>query len=139
MLAQCYSIARSLKQGDDIAVRLWLGLLMVLGFAGAAMAQQSPGPVGAAEGMWRAQIHWVPLDIAGSRFLLYARVCRPTGDKPARVVVIAHGSPPSALARPGMKPVDCDGEAARWFLDRGCVVIAAMRRGYGETGGYWAE
>jgi len=30
-------------------------------------------------------------------------------------------------------------EAARWFLDRGFVVIAAMRRGYGEAGGYWAE
>jgi dienelactone hydrolase len=38
-----------------------------------------------------------------------------------------------------MKPVSCDSEAARWFLDRGFVVIASMRRGYGETGGYWAE
>ena len=38
-----------------------------------------------------------------------------------------------------MNPVSCDSEAARWFLERGFVVIAALRRGYGATGGYWAE
>jgi len=78
----------------------------------------------------------VPLDIGGIRYLLQARVCRPTSAAPARVVVIAHGSPPDASARPGMKLLSCESEAARWFLDRGFVVIAAMRRGYGETGGY---
>jgi hypothetical protein len=33
----------------------------------------------------------------------------------------------------------CDSEAARWFLSRGYVVAYALRRGYGETGGSWAE
>jgi dienelactone hydrolase len=79
------------------------------------------------------------LDVAGTRYLLYTRICRPPGEGPARVVVIAHGSPPAASARPGMKPVACDSETARWFLDRGFVVVAAMRRGYGETGGSWVE
>jgi len=27
----------------------------------------------------------------------------------------------------------------RWFLDRGFTVVAALRRGYGATGGEWAE
>jgi dienelactone hydrolase len=36
-----------------------------------------------------------------------------------------------------MTPLACESEAARWFLEHGFVVIAAMRRGYGATGGYW--
>jgi dienelactone hydrolase len=120
-------------------VRWWLSLVFVLAWPGIAPAQQAPGPVGEPEGVWRAQIHWVPLEIAGTRYLLYTRICRPSGDAPARVVVIAHGSPPSPSARPGMAPVACDREAVRWFLDRGFVVVAAMRRGYGATGGTWAE
>ena len=120
-------------------MRWRLGLVLVVGWVGIAAAQQPPGPVGSPEGPWRMQIHWVPLDLGGIRYLLQARVCRPQGETPARVVVIAHGSPPVESVRPGMTPVSCDSEAARWFLDRGFVVIAAMRRGYGATGGYWAE
>jgi len=120
-------------------MRRWLALVLAVAWAGSAAAQQMPGPVGDPEGPWRMQIHRVPLDIAGTLYLLHARVCRPPGETSARVVVIAHGSPPDAGARPGMKPVSCDSEAARWFLDRGFVVIAAMRRGYGATGGYWVE
>ena len=120
-------------------MRWWLSLFFVLALVGTAQAQQAAGPVGDPEGEWRAQIHWVPLDIAGARYLLYTRICRPAGEAPAQVVVIAHGSPPSPSARPGMKPVACDSEAARWFLERGFVVVAAMRRGYGETGGHWVE
>jgi dienelactone hydrolase len=120
-------------------MRWWLSLALLMVWIGAAGAQQAPGPVGSPEGPWRMQIHWLPLDISGTYYLMQARVCRPAGEAPGRVVVIAHGSPPSADARPGMKPVSCDSEAARWFLDRGFVVIAALRRGYGATGGYWAE
>src|SRR5437763_3549159 len=116
----------------------WLGFLLIASWAAVATAQQMPGPVGSPEGPWRMQIHWVPLDIAGTRYLLHTRVCRPAIETPARVVVIAHGTP-AATVRPGMKPVFCASEAARWFLDRGYVVIASMRRGYGETGGHWAE
>jgi dienelactone hydrolase len=117
----------------------WLSLALLVVWIGAAGAQQAAGPVGSPEGPWRMQIHWVPLDISGTHYLLQGRVCRPAGEAPARVVVIAHGSPPSADARPAMTPVSCDSEAARWFLDRGFVVIAALRRGYGATGGFWAE
>src|SRR5260221_10334918 len=134
MAAQCYRSGESLTQAGG-GVRTWLFLGLALVWAGTAQAQQAPGPAGAPEGVWRVQIHWVPLDIGGHRYLLYTRVCRPAGEMPARVVVIAHGSPPSPLARPGMKPVSCDSEVARWFLERGFVVVSGMRRGYGETGG----
>ncbi len=38
-----------------------------------------------------------------------------------------------------MQPGRCDLEAAQWFLSRGYVVAFPLRRGYGATGGNWAE
>jgi dienelactone hydrolase len=38
-----------------------------------------------------------------------------------------------------MQPGRCDQEAAQWFLRRGYVVAFPLRRGYGATGGDWAE
>jgi dienelactone hydrolase len=115
-------------------------LSLVLVFvAGSALAQQTPGPVGSPQGIWREQIHWAPLNAEGREWLLYTRVCRPQGDRPARVVVIAHGSPPTASVRPGMEPASWDSEAVRWFLERGYLVAASMRRGYGQTGGPFTE
>ena len=38
-----------------------------------------------------------------------------------------------------MRLYSCDAEAARWFTFRGYVVGFVLRRGYGATGGYWAE
>jgi len=118
-------------------VRSWLGFVLVVAWAGIAQAQQAPGPVGAPDGVWREQIHWIPMtDASGANHLLHARICRPAGDAPARVVAIAHGTfPNNGAATPGR----CDSEVARWFLDRGFVVIFALRRGYGATGGAWAE
>jgi dienelactone hydrolase len=82
----------------------------------------------------------VPVTDAGGRITqMQTRICRPAADAPARLVVINHGSPPNAADRPGMEPGRCDQEAARWFLDRGYVVAFPLRRGYGATGGDWAE
>jgi len=116
----------------------WLSVVAIAAaifLSGAVAAQQAPGPVGAPTGPWREQIYWIPINVNGQQHLLYTRVCRPPGDAPARVVVIAHGTPPEAAARARMAPVSCDSETARWFLDRGFVVVAGMRRGYGATGG----
>jgi dienelactone hydrolase len=74
---------------------------------------------------------------ADARILV--RVCRPSGDAPARLVVINHGSPANSADRPKMMPGRCDSEAAQWFLSRGYVVAFPLRRGYGATGGNWAE
>ena len=78
-------------------------------------------------------------DASGHTTALRGRVCRPAGDAPARLVVINHGTPPNPSDRRTMTLARCDQEAARWFLDRGYVVVFALRRGYGATGGEWAE
>ncbi len=72
-----------------------------------------------------------------SRILV--RVCRPSTDARAPLVVINHGSPPNPADRPRMQVGRCDEEAAQWFLTRGYVVAFPLRRGYGATGGEWAE
>jgi dienelactone hydrolase len=102
-----------------------------------AEAQPAPGPAGSPEGPWREQLHWIPMtDAAGGQHLLQARICRPPGDTPARVVVIAHGTfPNNRDAVPGR----CEAETTRWFLDRNFIVVMALRRGYGATGGPWVE
>ena len=69
-----------------------------------------------------------------------ARLCRPAGPGPARLVVVNHGSPgegTSARARYGLLP--CGSAVARHFLARGEAVLAPLRRGYGPEGGDWAE
>lgn len=82
------------------------------------------------------EIVWVPYtEPNGTTHQLYSRVCRPSSDQPARVVVIAHGTPPIASKRATMQPVYCGSEVARWFLARGYLVVSAMRTGYGQTGG----
>ena len=63
---------------------------------------------------------------------LYARVCRPEGDVPARVMVLNHGT---GLTRAILEPQDCGEEAVSWFLRRGVMVVQPIRRGYGATGG----
>jgi dienelactone hydrolase len=112
-------------------------LLLALLSPGWAQDVPAPGQVGNPEGIWREQIHWIPMiDAAGDQHLLQARICRPLGDVPSRFVVIAHGTfPNNRNAVPGR----CEAEATRWFLDRGFVVVMALRRGYGATGGDWAE
>ncbi len=88
----------------------------------------------------RDQIVAVPVtDAAGQTIRMQARVCRPASDGPARLVVINHGSPPNAATRPRMTVGSCGQEAARWFVGRGYVVMFPLRRGYGATGGPWAE
>jgi dienelactone hydrolase len=111
--------------------------MLVFGLNWRALAQLAPGPVGSPEGIWREQIHWIPMiDAAGSQHLLQARICRPPGDTPSRVVAIAHGTFPNNR---GTVPGRCEDEATRWFLDHGFLVVLALRRGYGEYGGVWVE
>jgi dienelactone hydrolase len=88
----------------------------------------------------REQLLAVPLREANGRVVqLHARVCRPADAAPSTLVLINHGSPPNAEERPKMLLGRCDQEAAQWFLTRGYVVAYVLRRGYGETGGRWAE
>ncbi len=71
---------------------------------------------------------------------IYTRLCRPAGAASAApLVVINHGSPADPAVRPAMRPASCQSEAVRWFTARGHLVAIPMRRGYGQTGGAWAE
>jgi dienelactone hydrolase len=88
----------------------------------------------------REEIHAVPVaDARGRVVQMQTRICRPAGDAPATLIIINHGSPPNAADRPKMRVGRCQQEAAQWFLSRGYVVVFPLRRGYGETGGAWAE
>lgn len=92
-----------------------------------------PGPVGQAEGRWRQRAHWIPTrDQDGTPRLLYARICRPETNAPARILVYNHGT---GIDRLILQPHDCGSEAMRWFLDRGFMVVQPIRRGYGATAG----
>ena len=66
---------------------------------------------------------------------LVGRVCRP--DVPGRlpVVVINHGAPSIPDLKLRMEPTGCDTEAAQWFMDRGYLVVFALRRGFGQSTG----
>jgi pimeloyl-ACP methyl ester carboxylesterase len=86
------------------------------------------------------QICAIPMtDASGQNLSVRARVCRRKTGFPARLVVINHGAPTAAAARPGMELGRCGSEAAQWFLSRGYVVVFVLRRGYGASGGEWAE
>jgi pimeloyl-ACP methyl ester carboxylesterase len=78
-------------------------------------------------------------DGAGALHPLYTRICRPTRADAAPVVIFNHGTPPRASERSNREPLRCDSEAARWFLDRGFMVVAGMRRGHGASGEVFAE
>jgi dienelactone hydrolase len=88
----------------------------------------------------RDQFHSIPVtEQRGDVVQMSARICRPSGDVPAALVVLNHGSPANPSDRPSMQLGRCDQESAQWFLRRGYVVVLALRRGYGATGGVWAE
>lgn len=120
------------------------GLALLLSLLGACQegpatglgaAPRTAGAEGPPEGRWREQLHWLPV---GDRLIL-ARLCRPERVDAAPLVVINHGSPANPAQRPAMRPGDCTNEAVGWFLARGHAVILPLRRGYGASGGEWAE
>jgi dienelactone hydrolase len=107
--------------------------------ASTAIEADEDTPV-AVKGPMRERLLLVPVAIGHDRVVqLHARLCLPASADPATLVLINHGSPPVASDRPNMKLGRCDQEAAQWFLSRGYVVAFVLRRGYGETGGEWAE
>jgi dienelactone hydrolase len=88
-----------------------------------------------AQGTQREEIVRIPA--AGGASMI-ATVVRPTGDDRRPLVVINHGSPVDSEHRIHMERPRYPSLSA-WFVSRGYVVVLPERRGYGETGGAWAE
>ena len=78
-------------------------------------------------------------DSTGHSWTMQGHICLPEGVHKPRLVVINHGSPPSAAERPGMLLAGCHSEAVQWFLRRHDAVALLLRLGYGATGGPWTE
>ena len=115
-------------------------LLVVTLLTGLPLAGAQPGQV--FEPTLNEQVVFVPLAVAGSTgqevLLLTATTYHPQGKGPFPLVVLSHGSPANAAARARMgryRVLD----RIREFVARGYAVIVPMRRGYGDTGGDWAE
>ena len=69
---------------------------------------------------------------------LEALLVRPRGDGRFPLALINDGSPRSAAERPNMTPWAMLPQA-REFARRGWAAVVVMRRGYGGSGGGWAE
>lgn len=86
----------------------------------------------------REEIFRVPLPPGSGVPALIATTYRPQGAGPFPLIVLSHGSPANAAERAKMGRYRAIGPI-REFVNRGFAVIVPMRRGYGLTGGAWAE
>ncbi|MGA0024753.1 MAG: alpha/beta hydrolase family protein [Burkholderiales bacterium] len=80
----------------------------------------------------------VPLPAGLPHAALVATIYRPDGAGPFPLLVLSHGNPRNAAARAKMGRYRVLSRI-REFTRRGFVVIVPMRRGFGATGGSWAE
>ena len=65
-------------------------------------------------------------------------VFKPQGKGPFPIVVLSHGSPRSAAERRAVGRQRLVAQSER-FVQMGFAVLVPTRRGYGESGGAWAE
>jgi dienelactone hydrolase len=92
---------------------------------------------GRADGI-RVEVMKIPVADPGTRVALDAIVLRPDDGQPHPLVLLNHGSPRSANDRPMMSPFGMWAQSVE-FARRGWVAVAFLRRGYGASGGGWAE
>lgn len=106
----------------------------------ATAADLKPGPQGdptlESTGQFRQQEYRVPFAKDDGGPLLQALLLLPKGDPPYPLAIINHGSSRSPAGRT-KRPLYPG--SSRWFAERGFAVLTLTRRGYGESGGYWAE
>ncbi|MBX9593720.1 MAG: dienelactone hydrolase family protein [Roseomonas sp.] len=106
------------------------GVVLALVLAGCAAM-----PMGAPPG--RQETHSVP--VPGAFQTIVVKLCRPGVPGVLPLAVINHGSPAQASERATARLADCGSEAVTWFTRRGFAVLLPLRRGYGASGGDWAE
>jgi dienelactone hydrolase len=69
---------------------------------------------------------------------LEAMLLRPAGTRRYPLALISHGAPRNAAERAGMSPYGSYRQALE-FARRGFAALVVMRRGYGDSGGDYAE
>jgi len=80
----------------------------------------------------------VPVTDGGSTVTIDVTVFKPEGAGPFPLVVLSHGSPRSAAERRASGRLRMVAQSER-FVAMGFAVLVPTRRGYGESGGRWAE
>lgn len=119
------AIAKTALERTQGAVRRALAVLLV---AAGLPAFAAPG-----ESVIRAPV------VAGvEQAYIDVTVFKPRGAGPFPIVVLSHGSPRSAEDRRREGRQRMAAQSAR-FLAMGFAVLVPTRRGYGESGGSWAE
>ncbi|MDB5580178.1 MAG: dienelactone hydrolase [Bradyrhizobium sp.] len=108
-------------------MRLALAALVVL---------LTAAPAAAADEFHREDLR-IPFAAAGPRGL-EAMLIRPAGTRRYPLALISHGAPRDAAARQGMTPNSLYVQAVE-FARRGFAAVVVMRRGYGNSGGDYAE
>jgi dienelactone hydrolase len=79
----------------------------------------------------------IPMASAGPR-CLEAMLVRPSGTQRYPLALLSHGAPRDAGMRAGMTPKGLYSQAIE-FARRGFAALVVMRRGYGASGGNYAE
>ena len=97
----------------------------------AGIVVQAPGP--------RLVQEEVRIPARGGEYEVAATILRPEGKGPFGVVVLNHGVPGSAAERVHESAAADFNASAPVFARRGYVVVMPMRRGFGATGGKFAE
>jgi dienelactone hydrolase len=106
-----------------------LALWLCLGAASAAFAQESVlGP----------RLVQEDVRIPAGRYSIAATILRPEGYGPFGAVILNHGTPGSASGR-ARESSDLLIQSAAVFARRGYAVVLPLRRGFGATGGEFAE
>ena len=90
----------------------------------------------AADPFYREDLR-IPAAAAGARGL-EAMLLRPSGTRRYPLALISHGAPRDAAERAGMSPYGSYRQALE-FARRGFAALVVMRRGYGDSGGDYAE
>jgi dienelactone hydrolase len=115
------------KGGKVLRLLMWV----CLAITGVASAEESVfGP--------RLVQEEVRIPAANGRYTLAATILRPEGEGPYGAVVLNHGTPGSATGR-ARESADLLIHSASVFARRGYVVVMPLRRGFGATGGEFAE
>lgn len=113
------------KGGRVLRLCVWLWLCV----AGASLADETTfGP----------RLVQEEVRIPAGRYSLAATILRPQGAGRFGAVILNHGTPGSASGR-ARESADLLVQSAAVFARRGYVVVMPLRRGFGATGGEFAE